>query len=1236
LILLFTMISGVVSHGAERVIEIHAGDAFQTLQKFAAETGANMVFSQQQVEGVNTHYVSGKMEPSEALQKMIHETPLGMYFDDASGAIMVFRKKNFSIRSTVRDPGGNPGVESKTNPKHQEPNEMKINDAPKRKLFGALISALLVGASPGVTAQNASTPTDDEDVYVLSPFEVSVRDDSGYFASSTLSGTRLRTPLSDIGAAVTAVTKEFLEDTGVNNIAELMTYVVSGEGGGLTGNFAGGGDIVGGLIEEDSSRRRPQTATRVRGLINADLSRNFFQTDIPMDSYNIDRVDISRGPNAVLFGLGSPAGLADSSLIRAILTDNRSTLQTRLGMQSSYRASIDHNQVLVEDRWAARVAVLHDHTKYRQRPAYSKDQRVFLTTRGMLFKTDTATTVVSANYEQGKIEAIRPRLQAPIEQIKGWFIAGQPQWNASIGVGTPGQFNPFFPPNEGEILYDLVPKPIDYEFYDLRRLLYVNPNVFWQLSPIYEANGQGPSMVGHQVRRPPAANTPGVPGNPRSLEFFGTRSEAYFSSQLRDASIPKEMFDFEKKLLSGKQDLAEIEFRALNVVLEQNFFNNRLGFEVAYDTQIYEDDFNSPFGIERTSRIQIDVNTHFTDGRVNPNFGRPFMVAWESGPRNGETERETWRATGYASFDFADVTEGLWSRILGRHTLTTLLGKQTLQSEEYQRRLGYIGENVAFDMNESNIVNQRRLVSPMVYVGPSVYGVPYEQVRFDFDLSVRLPKDGDTFQLMHYDRRAGKFREGTFTAREAISSAFLRKENIENYAAVLQSYWLNEHLITTVGWRKDRTEPFVTVDFPTIPAGNELQGSIDLDSLVMEPVTPISGEIWSYSVVLKQPRNLKLPWGSTVSLHYNESENFQPIAGQVDVFGRDIAPPAGSTREMGALITLLDNRMFFRINRYKTDISNSRQGSGIGPSHFNEILNVDFQTLQFWFEAYNGGSPFVTMDHIRQLEASIPESVKQLVNYRLVTAPDGTMSPQFNYPLNSMSDVTSFRSEGWEFELTANVTKNWRLTANAAKVEAFRSETAPYLSEFVEGRLATWRESSLSQLIRNPAGVDPTNPVAIEGAEKLAGTANRIAIPRINNLQAQDGTASLNLRKWRFNLVTNYTFNNDSRLKGFGVGGAYRWQDKMVVSYPQFVDEMGVVRPDLKKPFMGKSEGKVDFWISYKGRQYRGVDWRVQLNVRNVFADGDLIPVTVNNDGSTAAFRASEPRDFSLSATFEF
>jgi len=150
-----------------------------------------------------------------------------------------------------------------------------------------------------------------------------VAQDEGYFATETLAGTRLKTDVRNLGASITVITEEMMDDLGANTLEELLPYVANTESGGLFGNYSGEGtvDFFGQGTPSTFVRMRPQAQTRVRGLSEADFTRNFLLSDVPVDGYNIERVAVQRGANAMLFGLGSPAGLLNFQLLQARFTD---------------------------------------------------------------------------------------------------------------------------------------------------------------------------------------------------------------------------------------------------------------------------------------------------------------------------------------------------------------------------------------------------------------------------------------------------------------------------------------------------------------------------------------------------------------------------------------------------------------------------------------------------------------------------------------------------------------------------------------------------------------------------------------------------------------------------------------------------------------------------------------------------------------------------------------------------
>lgn len=96
----------------------------------------------------------------------------------------------------------------------------------------------------------------------LSPFVVSADSIDGYTASQTLSGTRLRTDARDIGAAMTILTPEFLDDIGATDITSVYDFVPSTE----TYNLS--------ATDTDGNGSRSRDTVTVRGFNSSSLSLN--------------------------------------------------------------------------------------------------------------------------------------------------------------------------------------------------------------------------------------------------------------------------------------------------------------------------------------------------------------------------------------------------------------------------------------------------------------------------------------------------------------------------------------------------------------------------------------------------------------------------------------------------------------------------------------------------------------------------------------------------------------------------------------------------------------------------------------------------------------------------------------------------------------------------------------------------------------------------------------------------
>ena len=109
-------------------------------------------------------------------------------------------------------------------------------------------------------------------------------------------------------------------------------------------------------------------------------------------------------------------------------------------------------------------------------------------------------------------------------------------------------------------------------------------------------------------------------------------------------------------------------------------------------------------------------------------------------------------------------------------------------------------------------------------------------------------------------------------------------------------------------------------------------------------------------------------------------------------------------------------------------------------------------------------------------------------------------------------------------------------------------------------------------------------------------------------------------------------------LKGISVGGAMRWLDKPALGLPPFFsDLLDEYALDPTNPYYGSSEFNADVWISYNRRIFDDkVEWKLQLNVRNIIGEDNLIPIAVQPDGSVLNGRIPSGTGWVLSSRFKF
>ena len=1044
---------------------------------------------------------------------------------------------------------------------------------------------------------------------MLSPFVVSSETETGYQATSSLAGTRLNTEVKDIGAALSIYTKDFMQDLGATNAQDLLVYATGAEVGGINGNyFANAPGAT--TATSESGRSNPQGATRIRGLASADLARGYFSTDIPFDDYNTSEITVSRGPNAVLFGLGSPAGIINQGLIRADHR-NRGSVTHRIGSNTtnniSNRVSLDLNRSLIPDKLALRIAALHDDQKFKQKPAFQDDHRLFLSA---LFEPFEATAL-RVSYERGRIRANRPNPVVPLDNITPWFESGKYLYDfagydrdAAVNAGVAPQI-----PTARQGRNPMNPDTMAV-FYDNSQVNTISRALRTQI------------LANQQTGPHPAIN---VDGQPESYNFYGSANLSNINAGYRDQGFGPgtSIFDWNNRTFEGSTAFQNEDFSALNIALEKRGWENRVGIELALDRQEFDRETYMPFGNRAGSYVFVDINTTLSNGEANPNVGRPFIVTGAVNRNTMARDRETLQATGFIRYDFKDINPS-WGSWLGRHTLTGLAQKQNIDEINYIQKLVMDSDSGLIEqLFGASERPQNRQLNRVVYVGPSLLSAnSINDVRLQsVDIPIftpDLPVQGSLWNPV-----TQSFETVNATSRLNLNGGTLSETVIKSYAAVFESHWLKDNLVTLVGWRQDESS-LDSSSPPAVPASIDPNNPFTFDGWEL-PGTPavIKQDGWSYSAVLRLPARLAraVPGLSELSLFFNKSQNFSAAANRLDYLARPLPNPQGETKEFGLNLSLAHGRLNIRLNRFETVSSNTT-----GTNIVNENMNQFFSLLGGWETSIiNNPASAVTPADVARLTQGVEDTIarmRQAFNYSVVTNSLGIASYSFRNP-EGLSDTIDFEAKGYEMDVVYNPTSNWRMLLNVAKQETVQSNIAPVATEW------------LSLMRSNYDAVAHLPYDGVSGETIGARFASRLYTPHAQ-LRAQIGTQAYDQRRWRVNYVNSYTFSGDNALKGLTLGAGVRWQDKAIVGYP-FVTVGGVSQPDMSRPTVSPSQLNVDAWIGYVKRNvWRDVDWKIQLNVRNLIADDDFIAVGVQPDGSVSQFRLPAYKTWTITNTFSF
>ena len=813
--------------------DVPEGKATKTLKIAAQQSGIEFIFSASAVRGVRTQPIQGEFNPVEAFNFMLAGSSLAVFQHEKSG-VYTIRKA-----AVAEDALGDS--------KPVDTTPMNENKKTTNGLFKGLL-ALAVAISPNLSAQ------EEDELFELSPFSVDSSGDIGYRAQNTLAGTRMNTNLADTPAAISAYTKELLDDIGAESVEDYLIFGantdrdVTTDGTGLR------------AVQADA-------VVKIRGFINATLTRNYFSAPISVDRYNVDRIDISKGPNAVLYGIGGPGGVLNTTTKRARIGGNNKSISATIGKHSKFRTELDFNFTLVEDKLALRVNSLLEDSEDWQDFEYRQQEALALAVTYKPFER----TIVRAEVEHNDRD-VNDAFPFPAMDLGG---------TRYIKAGAPISPNPL----DGEN-----PAPDVIRFRNFQQILFA-PQLRdqpFRLSSLGEGVDVRPDLEGIQASgfwEPlPGPNSP-IIGRVADLNFD---------------VVP------ENANLNGPGNRLDNHYTNSSIFVEQSFGD--LSIEAGYNKFVSY--LNSNFPVQwNILGVKGDPNAvipgaYYADGdsstagdqslgtplpaseigRVNP-FAGELYVESLAGQRYQVRDHDNYRVSAAYELDLSENNE--W---LGTHTIAGLW--------QYDDQIFSTGVYRQYNTNGNN--------NDLIDAAANQI---WHRTYLDFDSpdglrglhdpwNTQIPTDtGVRAEFLHF------------------RTAPLRSTKNDSQMIAVQSKILKDYLTLTAGYREDtQTANVATLGAVKLPNSRNLYSQPVPRGFEKDRESSFTGGTTTFGAVFRP-----LDW---LGFHYNESDSVLPQATTFDILNRSLKNRSGIGEDYGVRFELLQGKVYATVNKYKTSDTN--------------------------------------------------------------------------------------------------------------------------------------------------------------------------------------------------------------------------------------------------------------------------------------------------------------------------
>jgi hypothetical protein len=1121
----------------------------------------------------------------------------------------------------------------------------------------------------------ANVTTTGDDVVSLSPFEV-VENNKGYMATNTMSGTRFNSKLEDLGASITVVTKEQMADFAMLDINDIFQYTAGTEG---TGTYTDvqinrNGDVT------DNVQNSPTTANRVRGLSNANISFNNFEMSgrMPIDPSITNGVEISRGPNANVFGLGQPGGTVNQVALVPNLTRDRSSTEFRVDSYGGYRAGLDLNRVLVKGKLSIRGTGVFQHDAFIRKPAGVDTERYNLTLKFQPFKNTTLTAGAFYYHQYGT----RPNFVNPRDSVSYWKSQGSPTWDpVTETVHVNGKtLGPFSSDANLALVTDALQRSFtgnghSYLYIDRGGVGYFGAPTTFGLS----AGQINPTTTAQTVRLMASNSAAGA-----NLGKIGSQPLFTTTPSVSDKSL----YDWTKINLGAMNYDWDTDLVS-TVQLDQIFLNTPMHMvagQVAFlreDSERYRRDH---FGVAndngQSGQLFVDVNERNLDGTPNPYFGRMYVGQDQPRTTYQPLKWDSYRAQLAYRLDLTHE-KGLL-KLLGMHQISGYDEYKYRIQRRYSYREAILddhpwipagisrgnqgaisgGPSAALAITRSYLryyvgdANTGRVDYAPGEFQPGTYPFVWGTYTLGTGTSAGIPVAGSGVF------KSEPSRVGLAAVTDSTGGGSNVKTIMKTAGAVVQSHFLDDRIVTTFGRREDK-QYTKTGSIPQqliYPQGIEFNME-SINHWRAGDYSFNSGITTQAGVVVRPFKDLPFIksmngagdagsfLGSLLNglyVTYNKSNSFLPQDPKINLYFQELPNTTANGKDYGLGFSLFDNKLAFRWNHYNTLVNNFRQGDA--STIAQRVTRIDItSTARFLLinqMAQNSPTAIAPSGNgtqwgwiYEQLGHNATDAQVQAEITKQMGLPYTTilrLQQEFNN--GTIASTQDQLAKGDELEIHFNPSRNLSMILNGSKQETINTNISSELDQWIKERMAVWTTIRDPRLPGQPLWWTTSyggNQTAAQNFETFVRVPFSVA-------KAQEGKSNPQVRKYKANLIGNYSLagiTENKWLKNLSVGGAIRWEDKGAIGNYGVLGSDGVTYVDLdpSRPIYDKARTYFDFISSYRMKLWHNrVSATFRFKIENIQESGRIQAVAAYPDGTANTYRIVDPRRFILSSTFDF